>query len=118
MKTLLVVLFSLAASTAFADLRCWKPIPFSGQARHWIEVVPIDGRTDAMLLQFGTGLTDGLSEITFADLVLPPADGEFRNAPGSAFEITFSRAKCGRYDLVTRDRASGKSSTIRNFRCE
>jgi len=118
MKTLLIVLFSLTASTTFADVRCWKPVPFSGQARHWIEVIPVEGRADAMRLLFGTGLSDGLSEITFSDLVLPPVAGEFRNAPGSAFEITFTRAKSGRFDLVTRDPASGKSSTIRNFRCE
>jgi hypothetical protein len=99
-------------------LHCWKPIPMMNHSRYWVDVVPVEGRTDVMELRYGTGLEDGMLEVDFVDAVLPPVNGETRNAPTSDFDLSFSRTKSGRYDLIVRDRSSGRSSKVRNFRCD
>jgi|GEM_PF-3369285 len=109
--------FLLISSSVFADAHCSKTNLWN-QSRKWVDIYPVEGRTDVLTIQYGNGIDTQMIDVLFTDLVLPGVDGEYRAAPPSKTEVTFLRAKTGRFELRIRDRKTGTQFRMTGFRCE
>lgn len=117
-RSILSVLIVLFASSAFGEIRCWKPHPYVHLARYWVEIRPTASRTGLLQLEFGTGTEDGMTDIRFTEEVHPPTDGIYRTDAANTTDLEFAPARNGRFELRLRERSSGKKPyRMKGFSC-
>jgi hypothetical protein len=120
MKSPLTVLALFVSVSAFADLRCWKPVGMVYGDRYWIEITALEGRTDLLAMQFGVGDTERMTEIHFDSTLLPSATGDnYRSDAGAPADVRFFRAKNESFEFQIYDRQTGKRVyRMKNLRCD